>query len=243
MASNKDKLHLILDIIKLNNFNRDDTLDLIKELTTIYQFESNSITEKVPEEIWEVIIIFINRKKEIQTYFPLRLVSKLWNNIIQNLKKVSILSPYILNNKFDKLFPKVQTLITNNKYDDENILFYTNLTKLKLIATKYYDGWYDISNLTNLTTLSIVNNVDSTDNDIKYLTKLTKLKLYNNTKIQGRCFSFLTNLKYLFLSNNITRSSLKYLTNLEYLKIPDYYKIDSDISHLTNLRTLERYAE
>ena len=221
MASNQHKLDAVLDIIKSNNFNRDDTLDLIKCLTDIYQSEVNNIIQKIPREIWSFIIDFVDKKKEIQIYISLRLVNKTWNDTIQNFTRITIMHPYKLTCKYCELFPKVQTLTTNSRYNSD-VSFLTNLKKLELIGTESYDAWNRVIILTNLKTLSLINYPCLFDGDLRCLTNLTKLKLHETY---------------------ITSYSLQYLTNLKRLIVPVTYQIENEhISHLMNLN-LTRYDD
>jgi hypothetical protein len=232
--SSRHKINSILNIIQYHDLDHDDTWNLIEQLNDIYRIKTNNIIQKIPRETWEYIIDLADRKKEMQTCICFRIVCKMWNNIIQNFTKITMLK-HILPKNHNELFPKLKTLITCSRYDCEASSF-TNLTKLKLIGSQNYDGW-NLATLTNITTLSIVNSSSIFDHDLEDLTHLTKLKLYSITYLTGRFFQFLTNLKHLKLSNNtINTQYISYLTNLQYLKISVTHRIKNEhISHLTNL--------
>jgi hypothetical protein len=240
MLSHQHKLDTILDIVKSNDFDHDDVLYLIKGFTDIYQYKSNNIIQKIPRETWAHIIDLFDRKKQIQICIYFRLVCKMWNNIIQNFTKITTLYPYKLPLNHREFFPKLKTLIIDFMYGNYASSF-INLTKLEIVGSRDYSAW-NLTMLTNLTTLSIVRSYNIVDDDLR-LTQLTELKLYCTTLLIGTCFKFLTNLKHLklVLNDSIKNEYISYLINLKYLKIPSNDIIENEhISHLTNLTIIRK---
>ena len=116
----------------------------------------------------------------------------------------------------------------------------TNLTHLDLsVESCIYDESLEV--LTQLKTLVLGENVDITDNSIKFLTNLTQLNI-NNTKITGKSIKYLTNLTHLEMGQTlgtIKDEDLGDLTRLTYLDLSWNENItNKTLYRLTNIRSL-----
>ena len=125
----------------------------------------------------------------------------------------------------------------------------TNLQRLGLGRVRVNDEWVNsndisnlspLSNLTNLTYLSLTSNSISDISELSNLTNLTTLALGDNSISDISALSNLTNLTGLYLwENSISSiSALSNLTNLTYLSLRG--NSISSISALSNLTNLER---
>ena len=130
--------------------------------------------------------------------------------IFKNLKKITLLNCYALENVF-KDFKYLEYVVSSND-SPLGCINSNNLTHLDIM------GSYSINNFTNLVELTC--NTTMVDDDLKNCHKLKVLNLYKNTNITDKGIGYLKNLTVLKLGDlncNITDASLldkNYITEL-----------------------------
>jgi Leucine-rich repeat (LRR) protein len=126
---------------------------------------------------------------------------------------------------------------------DVNLRRFSSLCELLVIGifgTSFtYDGCFQY--MTNLTTLRIKGTTEVIrSSDLTRMTRLTTLSIMDGT-IQPKGIRYLTNLTSLHIPHNtsVTNNDILPLTNLTHLNIDSNYTIDGHVlTHLTNLRRL-----
>src|SRR5580700_4540427 len=118
----------------IENGNAEVALLALCELRDASGYE---IVRKVPQEIWYLIFTFnapffensINDISELSEFLSWRRVSKLWNEVILNAKKISI--PECLNHdRCLQIFKNVNELVISQNVNIDLSCYLTNLTNL-----------------------------------------------------------------------------------------------------------------